>query len=545
MHKNYFLFEKQIYEIKPLLLGRDIKKIFTYQKNEVVIELSEPDPLFLSINISAHLPYLLLQSAFNIKRHKYQLFQEIQNHIICDLYIQPFDKQVFIEFENYKIIALFYGTRPNVFLLDSNNSIVSSFKTGTMPDLLSPENLIDFRMIDRKIFDLHNSNSLETLLKNKFAALNKTIINEIVFRYNQAVNLKEIDDSKLSEILKAIAIEMAESDIYLYKKDDSLHKISLFRLYHLEINKEYTFQKFDSVNAAWKRFISEKAEQTEFKKLHKLCATSIDKKLDYLRRSLKHTENFKNLKEQKELAELKGNLLLNFKNKIKLHKNEVILENIFSDSLEKIRIKVNPNRSVSENAQIYFNKYKNLDKTRIVQNVKINTLKNELNIVKELNDKLNGIKSLTDLKKLYKKLTDINLLVYNASTVNISSTKYRKRFKHLILYNDWHVYIGKSGENSDELTFIFANKQDYWFHAQGVPGSHVILKVKQKNQIPPYHVLEQVARIAAANSKAKHSATVPVIYTQIRYVSRIRNAAKGTVSTRNEKTLFVEPLQIS
>lgn len=544
MYKNYFLFEKQVNEIKPLLLGRSIEKIFTYQKNEMVIELFEPDSLFLLINVSAHLPYLLLRSAHNIKQHKYQLFQEIQNSVICDLNIKLFDKQVIISFENYKMIAIFYGSQPNVFLLDSNNSIVNSFKTGTMPGVLTSENLMDLRIIDRKIFDLHNSNSLDTLLKNKFAAMNNTIINEIVFRYNQAVNLEKIDYSKLSEVLKAIANEMEESVIYLYKTDDSLNKISLFRLYHLEINKEYSFRKYDTLNEAWQRFISEKAERTEFKKLHKLCMTSIDKKLDYLQRSFKHAEDFKNLKERKELAELKGNLLLTFKNQIKLGKSEVILENIFSDNLEKVCIKLNPNKSVSENAQIYFNKYKDLDKKRIVQNVKANTLKKELSMVKELNDKLDTVKTLTDLKKISEKLADLNILVFNKSTASIFS-KYRTTFKQLILYNDWHVYIGKSGESNDELTFKFANKWDYWFHAQGASGSHVILKVKQKSQVPPYHVLEQVASIAAANSKAKHSTTVPVIYTRVRYVSRIRNAAKGTVSTRNEKTLFVEPLQIS
>ena len=544
MHKNYFLFEKQINEIKPFLLGRNIKKIFTYQKNEVVIELSEPVPLFILINISTHLPHFLLQSAHNIKQHKYQLFQEIQNHIICDLYIQPFDKQVFIEFENYKIIALFYGTRPNVFLLDSNDSIVSSFKTGTMPDLLSPKNLIDFRMIDCEIFSFHNSNSLVAFLKNKFVALNNTIINEIVFRYHQAINQDVIDDSKFREVLKTIGNEIGESSTYIYRAGDYLKKISLIRLYHLENNEEYTFQKFNRVNEAWQRFISEENDQKEFKKLYRLCTTAIEKKLDYLQRSIKRAEEFKNIKKQKELAELKGNLLLTFKNKIKLDKNKVILKNIFSDNLEKIHIKVNLNKSISENAQIYFNKYKDLDKKRLVYDVKTNTLKKELNIFLDLNNKLNAVKTLADLKKISKNLADLNLLISNTSTSSVSS-RYRTKFKHLILGDDCHVYIGKSGQNNDELTFVFANKQDYWFHAQGVPGSHVILKVKQKDQVPPYHVLEQVAGIAAANSKAKHSAIVPVIYTQVRYVSRIRNAEKGRVSTRNEKTLFVEPLHIS
>ena len=109
MYKNYFLFEKQVNEIKPLLLGNVIQKIFTYQKNEIVIELSGEKPLFLLINISPHLPYLLVQPAYNIKQHKYQLFEDLQDQVICDMYIQPYDKHIIIELERYKIINFFYG----------------------------------------------------------------------------------------------------------------------------------------------------------------------------------------------------------------------------------------------------------------------------------------------------------------------------------------------------------------------------------------------------------------------------------------------------
>ncbi|HEM48921.1 MAG TPA: DUF814 domain-containing protein, partial [Caldithrix sp.] len=153
------------------------------------------------------------------------------------------------------------------------------------------------------------------------------------------------------------------------------------------------------------------------------------------------------------------------------------------------------------------------------------------------------VKSLSDIKGIVQKLIDLHLLVPDYPSSN-KIYKSQSTFKHLILEDDWQVYIGKSGDNNDELTFNFANKYDLWFHVQGVSGSHVILKIKQKDQVPPHHILEQAAGIAAANSKAKHSTTVPVIYTQVRHVSRIRNAPKGTVTTRNEKILFVEPLEI-
>ncbi len=543
MYKNYFLFEKQINEIKPLLLGKSIQNVFTYQKNETVIELSGPEPLFLLINISTHLPYLLLQPAYNIRQPKYQLFQEIYNQVICNIYIQPFDKNIILELENHRVEIFFYGKQPNIFILDSNKSIINSFKTGAMPDPLTITNPVDFRQPDSEMSDFTVAESIDSYLKNKFTAINHTIVNEIVFRFNSQINEDKNNKSRLRVVLNDISYEMEQTQIYLYRLHDSIKKISLFRLYHLENKEDYKYQEFDTLNNAWQRYISEKIEQAEFYKLYKSCEDAIKRKRDYLQRSLKHAEELKDLQERKVLAELKGNLLLTFKSQIKIDKNEVVLENIFSDNLEKIHIKVNPNKSISENAQIYFNKFKDLDKKHFAHSVKIKTLQSELDIISELNIKINAVKSLPDLKKISKRLIDLNILKPDASSSSIHS-HIQTTFKHLILEDNWHVYIGKSGENNDELTFKFANKQDYWFHAQGVPGSHVILKSQHKEQAPPYHILEQAAGIAAANSKAKHSSTVPVIYTQVRYISRIRNAPKGTVNTRNEKTLFVEPLQI-
>lgn len=543
MYKNYFLFEKQVNEIKPLLLGNVIQKIFTYQKNEIVIELSGEKPLFLLINISPHLPYLLVQPAYNIKQHKYQLFDDLQDQVICDMYIQPYDKHIIIELERYKIINFFYGKQPNIFICGDNNSIISSFKTGEMPGLSSIEKRIDFRTTDWIIPDINNIDSLKIILKDQFAALNKTFNDEIIFRLGYTNNREKYNTALLKKIFQNIKNEIEINKTYIYRQNGTIKSISIFRLTHLETKNDITTQEFKTVNEAWQRFISEKTDQSKFDKLYKECVSVLKNKMDYLNRSLKHVVELENLHERKRIAELKGNLLLTFKNQIQIKESEVALENIFSDNAEIIRIKVNQNKSVSENAQVYFNKYKDIDKKQLTHDVKTNTLNHEIAIYSEINNKLISAKSLSEIKGIVEKLMDLHLLVPDYPSAN-KIYKPQSTFKHLVLEDDWQVYIGKSGENNDELTFNFANKQDFWFHAQGVPGSHVILKTKQKDQVPPHHILEQVAGIAAANSKAKHSATVPVIYTQARYVSRIRNAPKGTVNARNEKTIFVEPLSI-
>ena len=47
---------------------------------------------------------------------------------------------------------------------------------------------------------------------------------------------------------------------------------------------------------------------------------------------------------------------------------------------------------------------------------------------------------------------------------------------HYISSDGYHIYVGKNNYQNEELTFRFANGNDWWFHAKGIPGSHVILK---------------------------------------------------------------------
>jgi hypothetical protein len=106
----------------------------------------------------------------------------------------------------------------------------------------------------------------------------------------------------------------------------------------------------------------------------------------------------------------------------------------------------------------------------------------------------------------------------------------------------WFVLVGRSNYENDEITFQVAKPTDLWFHAQGVPGSHVVLRSRGGNDGPPARVIERTASIAAYFSKAKHSALVPVIYTQRKYVRKFRGARPGQVTCEREKMVMVPPL---
>ena len=114
-----------------------------------------------------------------------------------------------------------------------------------------------------------------------------------------------------------------------------------------------------------------------------------------------------------------------------------------------------------------------------------------------------------------------------------------KTYRQFELDARWFAIVGRNNHENDEITFRAAAPTDYWFHAQGVPGSHVVLKSRGGKEAPPRAVIERTALLAAHFSKARHSSLVPVIYTQRKYVRKFRGARPGQVTCERETMVMV------
>lgn len=102
------------------------------------------------------------------------------------------------------------------------------------------------------------------------------------------------------------------------------------------------------------------------------------------------------------------------------------------------------------------------------------------------------------------------------------------------------ILIGRSPTENAELTFHVARPNDLWFHAQNIPGAHVILQRDDRQEPPPDDLL-RAAALAAFYSKAKSSTKVPIDYTERKHVRAQRDAPPGLVWYTNPRTLVVEP----
>ena len=104
----------------------------------------------------------------------------------------------------------------------------------------------------------------------------------------------------------------------------------------------------------------------------------------------------------------------------------------------------------------------------------------------------------------------------------------------------FEVLAGKTDADNDILSLKTAKPNDLWFHAHGLPGSHVILRHPEGDK-PDNATIKVAAAIAAWHSKARNAGTVPVSCTEAKHVGKPRGARPGSVSIKREKTIKVRP----
>ena len=102
------------------------------------------------------------------------------------------------------------------------------------------------------------------------------------------------------------------------------------------------------------------------------------------------------------------------------------------------------------------------------------------------------------------------------------------------------AYVGRSPKDNERLTFSVARPNDFWFHARGVPGAHVILRLASAGQSPTPEQVEAAAALAARSSRAGDANKVEVDYTQRKHVRR-RAGRAGLVWYTDFKTVRVPP----
>ena len=90
------------------------------------------------------------------------------------------------------------------------------------------------------------------------------------------------------------------------------------------------------------------------------------------------------------------------------------------------------------------------------------------------------------------------------------------------------IWVGRSDEGNDVLTTRLARGNDLFFHLDGAPGSHVILRTEGQTEPPPESVLD-ACELAVQFSKQKNASSADVHISPIKNVKKPKGAKRGLV----------------
>jgi predicted ribosome quality control (RQC) complex YloA/Tae2 family protein len=250
----------------------------------------------------------------------------------------------------------------------------------------------------------------------------------------------------------------------------------------------------------------------------------LDKEISLMRARLEDIHKAREAALEAESLRNQADVLMAYQHQVPKSAKSVTL--IGFDGNELV-IQLDPKLSALENAKSLYDRVKKRESRKMQAEARESDLQEKFS---ELQSLKAGLESFND-----KKLAEL-LKTY------APPEKQQVRSEPGIRYNgphDFTVIVGRNSRENDIVTFKIGKSRDMWLHAQGYPGSHVIIQAE--NREVPFETVLFAAQLAAAYSKAGQSDNVPVDYTQRKNVWKPKGAAPGAVYMTQQKTVYVTP----
>ncbi|KUO52453.1 MAG: hypothetical protein APF76_05310 [Desulfitibacter sp. BRH_c19] len=231
-----------------------------------------------------------------------------------------------------------------------------------------------------------------------------------------------------------------------------------------------------------------------------------------------------------------GELLTANMHLVKRGMDEIQVADYYHDNTP-VTIKLRSELSPAENSQRYFKRYNKAKNAAKKAAVQAQHSREELDYLESLDFWLSETNSHGDFAQIEQELNESGYLKLKNKLDK--KDKAKPIPNTFITTEGYKILVGKNNKQNDWLTFKVAKDGDLWFHAKDIPGSHVILKLEGGGITDD--IIKKAALLAAYHSKGKYSANLPVAYTQIKNVKKIKGAKPGLVTYENYKTVYVTP----
>ena len=205
---------------------------------------------------------------------------------------------------------------------------------------------------------------------------------------------------------------------------------------------------------------------------------------------------------------------------------------------EEITIPLDSTLTAQENAKRYFDKYGKLKRTFEAVTKLLEETRNEIEHLESIQTALDMALTEEDLAPVREELVEYGYIRRKSGRNSGKKPKLFSRPYHYLSSDGFDIYVGKNNFQNDELTFQFASGNDWWFHAKGVPGSHVILKSEGREL--PDRAFEEAGRLAAYYSKNRGGDKVEIDYVEKKHVKKPGGGKPGFVVYYTNYSLVID-----
>lgn len=295
---------------------------------------------------------------------------------------------------------------------------------------------------------------------------------------------------------------------------------------------------FDSISEVLETYYSLKNTITRIRQktvdYRRIVSNALDrarKKYDLQLKQLKDTD-------KKDKYKVYGELINTYGYSLEDGSKNLVCTNYYDNT--EITIPLDPQLSAGENAKKYFEKYNKLKRTFEALTKYIEDTREEIEHLESISNALDIALVEEDLVELKEELMDFGYIKRKFTGGKPGKKqKITSRPFHYLSSDGFHMYVGKNNFQNDELTFKFATGNDWWFHAKGMAGSHVV--VKTNGEELPDRTFEEAGRLAGYYSKAKGNDKVEIDYTEKKNVKKPGGGKPGFVVYYTNYSLVITP----
>lgn len=557
-----------VQELRDNLTGGRIAKIAQPEPDELLLTIKTPaGQRKLYISASASLPLIYLTdenklSPMTAPNFCMLLRKHIGNGRITSISQPKLERIISLHIEHLnelgdlcekKLIIEIMGKHSNIIFCDDKDMILDSIKhvsaqmssvrevlpgrTYFIPDTMEKSDPLSVN--EKKFLDTLKEKPvpLGKAIYTSFTGISPVIAEDICFLagLDSQLPASELDEDTFLHLFRQFSYYM--DDIRgchfhpcIYYDGTSPKDFGAVALSHFS---NYTKQEFTSISEVLNTYYATKNTLTRIRQksadLRHVVQTALErnrKKYDLQKKQLRDTEN-------REKYKVYGELIHTYGYNLAPDSRELTALNYYTN--EEITIPLDPTLTPAENAQNYFNKYNKQKRTFEALTELIQETADDIHYLESISNSLDIALTEADLIQIKEELMQTG---YVRRKYTKKKEKITSRPMHYISSDGYHMYVGKNNLQNEELTFSFANGNDWWFHAKGAPGSHVI--VKTGGDELPDRTFEEAGRLAAYYSKNRGSDKVEIDYVEKKHVKKPNGSKPGFVVYYTNYSLVID-----